>query len=234
MPGLAFLGGSFNPPHIGHFRLALEIAENFADELSSVVFLPCAHPPHKAENTLLPFSYRCTMLEDACFGLAKLMVSRLESERSTLSYTWDTLELLRQAHPGVPLYFILGADDYRQIDTWYRGPELPKRANFLVVPRGDFSLEEFREETRRIWPCASICGETAYFQGGGVARFQAITVPPVSATEIRSRFLSGKNIRFLVPDAVHTFLYSHADTVSAVWSGQGSAPFSVNFSMQCN
>ncbi len=217
MRGLAFLGGSFNPPHIGHFRLALEIVENFADLLSGVVFLPCSRPPHKAQDTLLPFSYRSRMLESVVSDIPNLTVNSLENERPTLSYTWDSLALLRGEYPGVPLYFVLGADDYATLDTWYRGRELPERASFLVVPRGPSSFEDFRTETRRIWPDARIEGDTVFFAGGGTARFHRANVPAVSATDIRARFLAGKNIRFLVPDAVHSFLFSCADTVSAIW-----------------
>ena len=217
MRGLAFLGGSFNPPHIGHFRLALEVVENFADLLSGLVFLPCARPPHKAQGTLLPFADRSLMLERVVSDIPELTVSRLESERPDLSYTWDTLALLGQAYPGVPLYFVLGADDYCTLDTWYRGRELPLRTSFLVVPRGHFGFGEFCGETRRIWPDARIEGDTVLFRGGGSARFYRADVPSVSATDVRARFLAGKSIRFLVPDFVRAFLLAHADSVSSIW-----------------
>ncbi|MBQ7456257.1 MAG: nicotinate (nicotinamide) nucleotide adenylyltransferase [Desulfovibrio sp.] len=215
--GLGILGGSFNPPHIGHLRLAIEVAENFAHCLTRVCLIPCAHPPHKEESHLLPFAMRCSMLENACAGSSALSVSTIEGERNEPSYTWDTLTRLKQRHPESPLFFILGADDYQQIGTWYQGEALPTLTNFIVVPRMSQPEDRFVADTKSLWPQARFANNSAFLPGGGVAVFFQPPLVTISATAIRSRFLRGQSIRFLVPEMIDTFLQEHRTLVSAIW-----------------
>ena len=133
--GIGILGGSFNPVHIGHLRLALEVLEAPVAALEYVELLPCAEPPHKPREGILPFELRSALLEVAGRRIPRLRVNRLEGMRSGPSYTWDTLTAYAAQYPGQRPVFILGGEDFATLPQWFRGLELPQLADFVVVPR---------------------------------------------------------------------------------------------------
>jgi nicotinate-nucleotide adenylyltransferase len=130
---LAIFGGTFDPIHEGHLALAREAAVRF--HLDRVLFVPAAHPPHKAGVTHAPYTDRVRMAELACQGDARFEVSRLE-EDTARSYSIDTIEKLRVAlAPGDQLYFLIGADAFAEIRTWHRWRDVVSGVRFLVVSR---------------------------------------------------------------------------------------------------
>ena len=141
--GRALFGGSFNPPHVGHLRLAIEMAETLRPLADSVELMPCAAPPHKVVSGLLPFDLRAAMVEACLDGLPGLSCNRMEAGRPGLSYTWDTLQACREETPERPLFFILGNPDYALLPHWHRGLELPELCQLVVVPRGEGSEKNF-------------------------------------------------------------------------------------------
>ena len=135
--GRALFGGSFNPPHVGHLRLAIEMAETLRPLAGSVELMPCATPPHKVVSGLLPFDLRAAMVEACLDGLPGLSCNRMEAGRPGLSYTWDTLQACREETRERPLFFILGNPDYALLPHWHRGLELPELCQLVAVPRGE-------------------------------------------------------------------------------------------------
>ena len=132
--GRALFGGSFNPPHVGHLRLAIEVAETLRPLADSVELMPCAAPPHKVVSGLLPFDLRAAMVEACLDGRPGLSCNRMEAGRPGLSYTWDTLQACREETPERPLFFILGNPDYALLPHWHRGLELPELCQVHFVP----------------------------------------------------------------------------------------------------
>ena len=130
---LAIFGGTFDPIHEGHLALAREAAVRF--HLDRVLFVPAAHPPHKAGVTHAPYADRVRMAELACQGDARFEVSRLE-EGGARSYSIDTIDKLRaRLAPGDQLYFLIGADAFAEIGTWHRWRDVVCGVRFLVVSR---------------------------------------------------------------------------------------------------
>jgi nicotinate-nucleotide adenylyltransferase len=130
---LAIFGGTFDPIHEGHLALAREAAARF--QLDRVLFVPAAHPPHKAGVTHAPYADRVRMAELACQGDARFEVSRIE-EGTARSYSIDTVEKLRAGlSPGDQLYFLIGADAFAEIRTWHRWRDVVSGVRFLVVSR---------------------------------------------------------------------------------------------------
>ncbi|MEO8372356.1 MAG: nicotinate-nucleotide adenylyltransferase [Candidatus Solibacter sp.] len=130
---LAIFGGTFDPIHEGHLALARAAAGRFA--LGRVLFVPAAHPPHKAGVTHAPYADRVAMAELACRGESRFEVSRLEQDTAR-SYSIDTIEKVRAAlAPGDQLYFLIGADAFAEIQTWYRWRDVIESVRFLVVSR---------------------------------------------------------------------------------------------------
>ena len=130
---LAIFGGTFDPIHDGHLSLAREAAARCS--LDRVLFVPAAHPPHKAGVTHASYADRVRMAELACQGDACFEVSRLE-EGTVRSYSIDTIEKLRaRLAPGDQLYFLIGADAFAEIRTWHRWRDVARGVRFLVVSR---------------------------------------------------------------------------------------------------
>lgn len=206
--GIAILGGSFNPVHIGHLRLAIEVYENL--KMARVDLVPAFFPPHKQNQDMLPFDLRVDMLKAAVDGIPGLAVNALEGERPGPSYTWDTLGLYAERNPGVPLYFILSLQDLATLPFWHNGREIVNRAFLLVAPRSGEGEAEFRAVVSDIWGgyyaapplpgCLAACTVRALTGGGNIAllKWEALNI---SSSAIRLRRRSGADIHFLVPDA---------------------------------
>ncbi len=228
-PGIAILGGSFNPPHIGHLRLAIEARDALGDLVQGVDMVPCAVPPHKAQSGMLPFDLRARMVEACTHGLPWLRCNRAEASRQGPSYTWDTLRAYHEAQPDTRLYFILGSPDFALLSTWYKGLELPAVCDFVVVPRKGHTSADFVSAAKMLWadavehppvlpgsPCMAL-------PGGGLAHFLSVPWLAVSASRVRELWLAGKNVDFLVPDAALEILRNNAQTVRHHWLEDGSA-----------
>jgi nicotinate-nucleotide adenylyltransferase len=130
---LALFGGTFDPIHDGHLAIARQAADSLP--LDRVLFVPAAHPPHKAGVTHAPYPDRVRMVELACAGEPRFEVSRLE-ENTVRSYSIDTIEKVRSViAPDDALYFIIGADAFAEITTWRRWEDVAGGVRFIVVSR---------------------------------------------------------------------------------------------------
>lgn len=130
---VALFGGTFDPIHQAHLAVAASAAERF--HLDRVLFVPAAHPPHKAGVTHAPYEDRVRMAELACQEDPRFEVSRLE-EGTARNYSIDTIAKVRAALAGGDeLFFIIGADAFAEIRTWHRWREVAETVMFLVVSR---------------------------------------------------------------------------------------------------
>jgi nicotinate-nucleotide adenylyltransferase len=204
--------------------MAIEVREAFSRHVQGVDLTPCAQPPHKDASTLLPFDLRADMVEESIKGIAGLRCNRLESLRTGPSYTWDTLEAYSREHAGHELFFILGSQDYALLPTWHKGLELSALCNFIVIPRGTFSPEDFSTVTRTMWPQASprpsaVVGSGCIdLPGGTKAHYLRLPRLDVSSSYIRSLWLAGRDIACLVPEAARELLERNREAVRTCWS----------------
>ncbi|MDR2727132.1 MAG: nicotinate-nicotinamide nucleotide adenylyltransferase, partial [Deltaproteobacteria bacterium] len=132
---VGILGGTFNPVHVGHLRLAIEAAERL--NLDRVVLMPAHTPPHKDRADLLPFALRVELLQAAVEHSPILSVTELEAELPPPSYTWNSLAAWKSRRPDDLGVFILGAEDFANLNTWHRGLELPTLMDLAVMARAD-------------------------------------------------------------------------------------------------
>lgn len=130
---IAIFGGTFDPIHCAHLTVAGEAARACA--LDRVLFIPAAHPPHKSGATAAPYEDRYRMVELACAQEPLFVPSRLEAGQRT-SYSMETIERAQATlQAGDSLYFLIGADAFAEIGTWYRWHDVVRAVEFIVVTR---------------------------------------------------------------------------------------------------
>lgn len=208
MPGgivkVGLLGGTFNPPHLGHLRLAEEVA--FAHHLDGVTFIPSSLPPHKSLADIAPPMHRLEMTRRACQDNPLFEVSDLELCRGGPSYTVQTLEVLaEEAHHHY--FFILGSDSLREISTWKEYERLFVLCSFIVVQRPGVAFEA-------AWAEVPAPVRDRFHSRGDcfVNAEDRLLIPSdvrgldISSTRIRTLVKAGRSIRYLVTDPVRTYI----------------------------
>ena len=217
---LGIFGGTFDPVHLGHLRLAEEATETLG--LSSIRWIPAGQPAHRMVDNKLPqvsAQQRLEMVRLAIAGNPRFDLDAAEVEADQPSFTVPTLERLR--HPDQcgtqrPLVLLVGADAFAGLPDWHRWEEIFKLAHIAVAHRPGFpidtgslpeSLAGIYRERYSTSPAA-----LAEAPAGRIVTF-AMTQLAISATQIRSLLANGRSPRYLLPDAViayiqSTFLYS--------------------------
>ncbi|AOU99713.1 nicotinic acid mononucleotide adenylyltransferase [Acidihalobacter yilgarnensis] len=197
---IGLLGGTFDPIHYGHLRVALEIREALG--LDEVRFLPCGIPPHRGVPGASAES-RAALVALALADVPEFVLDRRELMRSGPSYTYDTLCSLREDFGAErPFCLILGADAFGGLPGWHRAGELLDLAHIIVarrpgeVPKMAPPLMALLGE--RITDCPADLRSSA----GGRVMWIDVTQLDISATAIREQLRCDGNPRFLIPDAV--------------------------------
>jgi len=185
---VGILGGTFNPPHLGHLICAQEAHDQLG--LDRVVLTPAARPPHKQVAADPGAEARLALCRLAIGDDERFGVSRLELDRPGRSYTVDTLRALRDEHPQDDLTFIVGGDMARSLPAWREPEAVLELATLAVAERAGAEREEIRGELRAL--------------DGALERVRFFDMPrvDVSSSLVRERVATGRPIRYLVPDAV--------------------------------
>ncbi len=194
MTRIGILGGTFNPPHLGHLICGQEALIQL--ELDRIVMMPAGVPPHKEVDEDPGQQPRLELCRRAVSGDDRFEVSALEMERDGPSYTVDTLDELHQIAPDSELYLIVGGDVAAGLGSW-REPERVLSLATLAIAR--------RRGTSR----KAIDDTLAGLQGGERARFFRMPRIGISSTDIRERVQRHESIRYLVPDAVASYIAEH-------------------------
>jgi len=184
---VGLLGGTFNPPHVGHLVCAQEAAHELA--LDEVLLVPVHAPPHKEAEADPGVEERVTLCELAAAGEPGLGVSRVEADTPGPSYTVATLRKLHARRPGDELTFIVGGDMALSLPVW-REPEAILELAEIGVAERDGILR------------ADVEDALAGLRGAGRLRFFSMPRLDVSSSLIRRRVAAGRPVRHLVPDAV--------------------------------
>lgn len=181
MKKVGILGGTFNPPHIGHLIMANEVYH--ALELDEVRFMPNSIAPHKKMETHCTDENRLRMVELLIAPYEEFTVETIELERGGISYTYDTMVALVEREPETKFFFIIGGDMIDSLHSWYNIDELVKLVQFVGIKRpGTKSQSPYP-----VW---------------------MIEAPEInlSSTFIRDRIASGGTLRFLIPDEVEAYI----------------------------
>ncbi|MEM7406188.1 MAG: nicotinate-nucleotide adenylyltransferase [Pseudomonadota bacterium] len=196
---IGLLGGTFDPVHNGHLRVALELADLVG--MTSVRLVPVGVPSHReapeASNT-----QRLRMLTAASAGIALLEVDTRELERDGPSYTIDTLEALRAELPNASLCLIIGMDQFLMLHHWHRWREILDFAHLCVVQRPG-ATADYGPEVARLLRGHEVLGpERLRTTTHGAVLLGQVPVLDISSTRIRTLVSRRRSPDFLVPDAV--------------------------------
>jgi nicotinate-nucleotide adenylyltransferase len=194
MGDIGILGGTFNPPHMGHLVMAQEALDQL--DLDRVVFMPVAVPPHKEAREDPGAAARLELCRLAVAGDERFEVSTLEIERGGASFTVDTLRELHDIEPEHDLTFIVGGDMAQSLPAW-REPE-------AILALARLAVAE-REGVRR----EDIARRLESLHGGDRVVFFDMPRIDVSSSTIRRRVAEGRPVRYLVPDAVAAAIAEH-------------------------
>ena len=190
---IGILGGSFDPPQIGHLILAEYTCE--ALDIDRILFVPVADHPVKRDDLRLPIAHRLAMLELAICGNPRFSISRIDIDREGPHYSADSVKLLREQHPDAEFYFLMGGDNLRTLPTWERPRELYRCCRLAVMKRADEDI------------AADMHDDTL---PGLSSQVDIIDVPMLSvwlsSSYIVSRLRAGLSIRYLVPDSVLAYI----------------------------
>lgn len=208
---VGLFGGTFNPVHFGHLRIAEEIAEGLG--LSELIFMPAKNHPHKDLSGLAPLLARCEMLSMAIDGRDGFSVSDLEGRLSGPSYTVHTMRALwkERLGRGSTLVFMVGFDSFKQVRLWHDHVQLFRLAAFVVFARpGDKGgREAVGEVLDSVSPGWSWDGDSQSYVHGEfqpVKYFRQETMLRISSTALRRRLEEGRSVRYLVPDSVRNYI----------------------------
>lgn len=181
---LGILGGSFDPPHLGHLLAAGDAFEALA--LDRLVFIPAAAQPLKQGLATAPAAHRLAMVHLLVGGDPRFAVDPIEIDRDGLSYTVDTLEAYAATHPAAERFFLVGADVLSSFGRWREPERITQLAQLTVLQRAG--------ELRELPPL-----------GAAPLVLQTRRID-ISSTEIRERVRAGKPIHGFVPESVAAYI----------------------------
>jgi nicotinate-nucleotide adenylyltransferase len=209
MPPIGIFGGTFDPIHFGHLRMAEEMAD--ALELERVLFIPAGQPPHRGAPRTSAI-HRLEMVRRAIAGNPRFEVDAREVQRPDPSYTVDTLTALRAEQGSAqPLWLLLGADAFLGLPGWHEWRQLFALANIAIAARPGAHLQqpdtmpdELRHEVSQRQVAAGAAAGPA-----GAVWLRQMTPLDISATAIRDTLVRQGSARYLLPDAVLDYIHEH-------------------------
>ncbi|MGE4563801.1 MAG: nicotinate (nicotinamide) nucleotide adenylyltransferase [Victivallaceae bacterium] len=192
---IAFFGGTFDPPHLGHVAEAR--AALAAGATDRVWFAPAWAPPHKRDSVISPFADRTAMLELALAGESGMSVCRIEEElRLVPSYTFEVLSILAGRRPEDRFQLLIGGDSLAQLHGWHRAPELVRRFEVLTYPRRGETPD--LAQLRSVWP-----EDSAQKLAAGI-----LDAPffELSSTEVRKKVENCENLATVLAEQVSDYI----------------------------
>jgi nicotinate-nucleotide adenylyltransferase len=214
---IGILGGTFNPIHYGHLRIAEELRE--ACHIEKIVFVPSYLPPHKEDIDLVSSQDRLEMVNLAIEENPYFDVSDVEVRREGLSYLIETLKELNSFYgSGALLSFIVGIDAFLEISTWKDYKQLFEHSNFIITGRLGYDKQQLNE----VLPAAIsksifwVGGENRHLFSGSRLSSKSFSIVYVETTHldisssmIRKKIKENKSIKYLLPPEVEDYIEIH-------------------------
>ena len=200
---IGVLGGTFDPIHFGHLRLALELKQSLG--LSQMRLMPCHRPVHRGEPQVSS-AQRAEMIRLALLDCPELTLDERELRRDTPSYTFDTLRSLRaELGAAVSLIWAMGTDAFAALDSWNRWQELLDYTHLVVIERPGFSLPDAGPVARLLQQHRAPASALDELPAGAIV-LPSLRLLDISATGIRAQLAAGESAQFLLPESVRRYI----------------------------
>ncbi len=201
MKRIGILGGTFNPIHNAHIRVAEEALEQFS--LDKIWFMPAGAPPHKQNEELVSAGHRCNMILSAIHGNEQFELFDYEVKKDSLSYTAHTMAELRTLYPDVEFYFIIGGDSLLKFEKWREPEKIVQLTNMLACGRAgeeNTLVQEKISELNARWNC-----DIQYFE---------VPMMEIASQKIRASFADRNTSKqaFEVSDMIPSAVYDYICT----------------------
>lgn len=191
---IGIMGGTFDPVHIGHLILGETAYEQF--HLDQILFMPAGNPPHKKDRKdRASNEQRTEMVKRAISSNPHFALSLEEMNQDGFSYTYRTLEHLKQKHPDTDYYFILGADSLYDFETWKEPERILRACTVLVATRNHTSHERLNRMIHRL--------EEKY--QGKIEKLDSLNID-ISSKQIRSWIAGNRTLAYYVPEEVISYI----------------------------
>ena len=201
---IGLMGGTFDPVHNGHLRVAIEACE--ALSLDHVRLIPLNEPYHRAGPVATP-AQRTALLQAA--ARPPLVVDSCEIDRGGVSYTIETLEVMRARWPERSLCLLVGLDAYHGLPRWRRAEDLLKFAHIVVAARPDIEARHDPALDELVANAQAARVDELHDMRAGRVFFLDIPLLPIASSELRARRAAGRVIRHLVPESVDDLIIEH-------------------------
>jgi len=212
MKTIGILGGTFNPIHYGHLRMAQELADDL--HMDAIRFIPAANPPHKNAVTISA-EHRAAMVGLAIANNPQFMLDKRELHRTGTSYSIDTLLSLRaELGNDTSLTLFMGSDAFTQFNTWHRWQEILQHCHIALVQRPHNNKNQAGNPLPKILEDFLHAhytenGEDLQSSAAGYITMRQVTALDISSTAIREAFKQHVSTRYLMPDSVIDYINSH-------------------------
>jgi nicotinate-nucleotide adenylyltransferase len=199
MSAFGIFGGTFDPIHFGHLRTAFELLHEL--RLAEVRFLPAGEPPHRA-TPLCGASHRLAMVRAATADQPGFVVDDREIRRAGPSYTVATLRELRAEFPGRPVCLIAGMDAFLGLPQWHEWQEILRLAHLVVAHRPGWDAPDAGPLGQLLAERGTAQVADRHASEAGRIHVRAVTQLEISSSDLRDLIVSGRDPRYLLPDAV--------------------------------
>jgi nicotinate-nucleotide adenylyltransferase len=203
---IGILGGTFDPIHFGHLRMALELYQ--ALDLKEVRLIPTFQPVHRKVPVATP-AQRLAMVKKAIEHEPALIVDACEIMREGPSYTIDTLKALHKKLPQTPLCLIMGIDALLNFPSWHKWEDILKLAHLVVAHRPQYQLLETGTVASLLKQRLTDNPANLHKSQGGSIFLHPVTPLEISSTDIRKQIAGGRNPRYLLPNSVYNYIKQH-------------------------
>ena len=217
LKGIGLFGGTFNPLHVGHLKVAKEVKAAF--HLEKIYFIPSAIPPHKGTEGLADANDRFSMIEAAISSVSGFVVSDVEIRRQGPSYSIDTVRYFKGKLPkAAPCYLIVGMDAFLEIDTWRSFQKFFELIPFIVMTRPAENAKQTQAPSVELERYIHSHVDKGYefvrtpscfvHPSKQPVYLYHVTPVDISSTKIRDRVRRGASIKHMVPDVVENYIHN--------------------------
>jgi len=208
LKAIGILGGTFNPIHFGHLRMAQELAD--ALNFDEIRFIPAASPPHK-DTPAISAEHRAAMVRLAIADNPAFTCDERELHRTGASYTIDTLLSLREELGSqVSMTLFMGSDAFTKFDTWHRWEEIIQHCHIALVQRPHVNQDKLPKVLETfLHNHYTENSDDLHTSPAGYVTMRQITALDISSTAIRAAFKHGYSTRYLMPDNVIEYIQTY-------------------------